>query len=246
VRFPKNVCELHPTISPALCWRQSGVSDGALLLSSPCLRDCTRPHKPAFRRHDEESVSSRITFEKMLAGQLAGGRLPAPRIADGHAPQAQRCSELHATWSGRQHLLGSTNVSSSSRHLQGKLCSVQPWGSRPLNDMRSMQRGNAPAHQACHAFCTGSVEHYASRQLVRASAVAPGEAGTRPPISCTQLESPTAVADKLITVFRQRNQADWRKLIAFSKQWTSLAAVVFDRCLLLSGFAAIGASCKIL
>ena len=118
------------------------------------------------------------------------------------------------------------------------------WGLRPLNDMRSMQRCNAPAHQACHAVCTGSVEHHASRQLVRASAVAPGEAGTRPPISRTQLESPTEVADKLITVFRQRNQADWRKLIAFSKQWPSLAAVVFDRCLLLGDFAANGASRK--
>ncbi len=37
------------------------------------------------------------------------------------------------------------------------------------------------------------------------------------------------MADKLIGVFRQRNQDDWRKLIAFSKQWPKLAPVVLSR-----------------
>lgn len=54
-------------------------------------------------------------------------------------------------------------------------------------------------------------------------------AANRPPISRTQQQSPTDVADQLIEVFRQRNQADWRKLIAFSKQWAKLAPVVLDR-----------------
>jgi hypothetical protein len=33
----------------------------------------------------------------------------------------------------------------------------------------------------------------------------------------------TAIADKLIAVFEQRSTEEWRKLIAFSKQWPALA-----------------------
>lgn len=53
LRFLKDVGGLHHVISPVLCWRQGGVSDGVLLLSSPCLRDRSKPHKSAFRQQDE-------------------------------------------------------------------------------------------------------------------------------------------------------------------------------------------------
>ena len=38
------------------------------------------------------------------------------------------------------------------------------------------------------------------------------------------------VADKLIKAFQSKPQSDWRKLIAFSKQWPQLADSVFSRC----------------
>eukprot|EP00884_Botryococcus_braunii_P001959 jgi/Botrbrau1/11764/Bobra.0195s0089.1 len=44
----------------------------------------------------------------------------------------------------------------------------------------------------------------------------------------------TAIADKLIAVFEQRSTEEWRKLIAFSKQWPALADGVFDRMEMLS------------
>lgn len=37
------------------------------------------------------------------------------------------------------------------------------------------------------------------------------------------------VADKLIKAFQSKPQSDWRKLIAFSKQWPQLADSVFAR-----------------
>ncbi len=38
------------------------------------------------------------------------------------------------------------------------------------------------------------------------------------------------VYDKLIDVFQQKTPEEWRKLIAFSRQWPSLAQGVLDRC----------------
>lgn len=43
------------------------------------------------------------------------------------------------------------------------------------------------------------------------------------------MESNREVSDKLIEVFLAKKPADWRKLIAYSKQWTMLAQGVFDR-----------------
>jgi hypothetical protein len=37
------------------------------------------------------------------------------------------------------------------------------------------------------------------------------------------------VCDKLVDVFSTKDPADWRKLIAYSKQWPVLAQGVFDR-----------------
>lgn len=42
-------------------------------------------------------------------------------------------------------------------------------------------------------------------------------------------DSNREVYDRLIDVFSQRSTEDWRKLIAFSKQWPSLAPGVFER-----------------
>ena len=38
------------------------------------------------------------------------------------------------------------------------------------------------------------------------------------------------VSDKLIEVFRSKKPAEWRKLIAYSRQWPVLARGVLDRC----------------
>jgi hypothetical protein len=37
------------------------------------------------------------------------------------------------------------------------------------------------------------------------------------------------VSDKLIEVFRSKKPADWRKLIAYSRQWAMLAPGVLER-----------------
>ena len=39
----------------------------------------------------------------------------------------------------------------------------------------------------------------------------------------TRKQSQESVADKLIDLFAAKSPADWRKLIAFSKQWASLS-----------------------
>ena len=44
------------------------------------------------------------------------------------------------------------------------------------------------------------------------------------------LQEKVQVADKLIKAFQSKPQSDWRKLIAFSKQWPQLADSVFARC----------------
>lgn len=38
------------------------------------------------------------------------------------------------------------------------------------------------------------------------------------------------IYDKLIAVFQSKKQSEWKKLIGFSKQWSSLADGVFKRC----------------
>lgn len=62
---------------------------------------------------------------------------------------------------------------------------------------------------------------------------APG-AGAAPAAGGATLKEEAAasnqeVCDKLVDVFRSKEPADWRKLIAYSKQWPVLAQGVFDR-----------------
>ena len=56
-----------------------------------------------------------------------------------------------------------------------------------------------------------------------------------PPAAHATLKSEAAasnreVSDKLIEVFRSKQPAEWRRLIAYSKQWPMLAQGVLDRC----------------
>lgn len=60
-----------------------------------------------------------------------------------------------------------------------------------------------------------------------------GEGPAAPPgggsLKQEAVQSNREVSDKLIEVFRQKKPAEWRKLIAYSKQWPVLAQGVLDR-----------------
>ncbi len=61
-----------------------------------------------------------------------------------------------------------------------------------------------------------------------------GTAPAAPPVPGGSLkqeavQSNREVSDKLIDVFQQKKPAEWRKLIAYSKQWPVLAQGVLDR-----------------
>lgn len=62
-------------------------------------------------------------------------------------------------------------------------------------------------------------------------AAPPADAPNIPPITRSEQQSPTQVADRLIAVFQTKSQEEWRKLIGFSKQWPELAPVVLERML---------------
>ena len=52
---------------------------------------------------------------------------------------------------------------------------------------------------------------------------------TLPPLPPEAKRQRIAVCDKLINVFSSRKMEDWRKLIAYSRQWPSLADSVLAR-----------------
>lgn len=185
---------------------------------------CCPPDGSIQRCHSTHFIShrgrplQRLKAATMHTGQLAGGRLPAHKCVDGHALQARRRSGLHASSLGRQQSLRSLDTFKSQHVQNGETCMLQNrLGRLPVSACRSL-----------HAFAPAGL--VAVRPAPQQASASASSADTRPPISRTQQQSPTEVADKLIEVFRQRSQAEWRKLIAFSKQWPSLAAVVFDRC----------------
>ena len=55
----------------------------------------------------------------------------------------------------------------------------------------------------------------------------PKEAGS---IKKQAQKEKAAVEDKLIAAFQSKPKGEWRKLLAFSKRWPSLADGVFKRC----------------
>lgn len=54
-------------------------------------------------------------------------------------------------------------------------------------------------------------------------------AATQPTLKQQAQSSNQEVYDRLIEVFQQKTPEEWRKLIAFSKQWPSLVQGVLDR-----------------
>ena len=63
-------------------------------------------------------------------------------------------------------------------------------------------------------------------------------ASTSEPI-LTRKQSQEALADKLIALFAAKTPEEWRKLIAFSKQWSTLA----DRCAILQNMGLLYLHC---
>ena len=72
---------------------------------------------------------------------------------------------------------------------------------------------------------SGNGEAFVPSSRARASQ----EAAAAPTLKEQAAASNREVYDKLIEVFRSKKPADWRKLIAYSKQWPSLAPGVLAR-----------------
>lgn len=122
--------------------------------------------------------------------------------------------------------------SSSTRHEPrlNRACEVSSsWGAFPLKRtiatktanrafIRTLKEGQA--HVAASAIAQQAAERAGSN-----AAASTSDASASEPI-LTRKQSQEAVADKLIDLFATKTPAEWRKLVAFSKQWASLA----DRC----------------
>jgi hypothetical protein len=93
---------------------------------------------------------------------------------------------------------------------------------------------------SCSASGRQAARHVTLAESAAQSAAPPLDTPGVTPITRTEQQSPTQVADRLITVFQSKTQEEWRKLIGFSKQWPELAPVVLDRCLCFQQTSTLG------
>lgn len=118
----------------------------------------------------------------------------------------------------------------TSQSKPGRACEVssslathtQPCFRLPTEGLRVLRRARAPAR--AHARATGPTQQ-AQERASSHSYASTSAATTSEPV-LTRKQSQESVADKLIDLFATKSPGEWRKLIAFSKQWSSLA----DRC----------------
>lgn len=102
----------------------------------------------------------------------------------------------------------------------------QPRG-RPAASSTRLRAIPDPSSSSSSGDGAGDGEVVAStRQRRGAGAAAPPAGGS---LKQEAVQSNREVSDKLIDVFQQKKPAEWRKLIAYSRQWPVLAQGVFDR-----------------
>ena len=118
---------------------------------------------------------------------------------------------------GSQSVLSTPCEVPSSLGAHAQLCSRLPTaGSRaPGRTWRTLHN---------HAKAPAAIQQAEERASSHSEA-STSSATTSEPI-LTRKQSQQSVADKLIDLFATKSPDEWRKLIAFSKQWSSLV----DRC----------------
>ncbi len=99
---------------------------------------------------------------------------------------------------------------------------TQPCLRIPTAGFRVPRRSSARAQT--HVKATAAAQQAEERASSHAQASTSAATASEPIL--TRKQSQESVADKLIDLFATKTPDEWRKLIAFSKQWSSLA----DRC----------------
>lgn len=98
----------------------------------------------------------------------------------------------------------------------------KPWSSLSTAELRGPRRRYKVEKEYIRATLASQQTRERASSHLQAST---SDATTSEPI-LTRKQSQESVADKLIDLFATKTPDEWRKLIAFSKQWSTLA----DRC----------------
>lgn len=115
-----------------------------------------------------------------------------------------------------------------AKRPQGRACpGGLATGPRPLPASRSSSADAAPLSPFSAANCAASSANGSSPAAAEAAAP---QQQQQPTLKQQAAASNQEVYDRLIEAFEQRSPEEWRKLIAFSKQWPMLAQGVLDRC----------------
>ena len=99
---------------------------------------------------------------------------------------------------------------------------VHPCFRLPTAGVKVSRRTHAAAQK--HVKATAAAQQAEERASSHSQASTSDATASEPVL--TRKQSQEGVADKLIDLFATKTPDEWRKLIAFSKQWSSLA----DRC----------------